>query len=397
MNILHLLSNRKWTERAEPAVNLALAQRALGHTVLFACGRWTLPEGEERSVAAHAEKKGLQPVILELPKHFRLSAVLKDVPAIRHLVKEHGIAILHAHMENAHLLAALALRGASTTVRLIKQSYDAGGPPRGWRSSILHRRYTDGLMVLSEAARETAMSVFRLPAERVAVIEPGIDLDFFSPSGSRNEARRSLGISPDHFVAGMVTRIRSDRRPDLLVQALARLALSFPELRVLLVGRGEAAGEMAGMARTLGVDARLTMPGYLSGPGLRQAYEAMDILVYPVPGTDQSCRTVREAMAMGLPVIAGRHGFLPQLVEEKVTGWFMAESAESLAAVMESLYRRAAEVRALRPAVRRRAEVRFSLPLQAERSIEFYRNVIEAGARVVVSQKPDERGRSSLP
>lgn len=35
MNVLHLLSNHRWTERAEPAADLAVAQKKLGaHVVL---------------------------------------------------------------------------------------------------------------------------------------------------------------------------------------------------------------------------------------------------------------------------------------------------------------------------------------------------------------------------
>ena len=38
MKVLHLLSNWKWTERSEPAVDLAVAQSKLGAEIRFVCG-----------------------------------------------------------------------------------------------------------------------------------------------------------------------------------------------------------------------------------------------------------------------------------------------------------------------------------------------------------------------
>jgi colanic acid/amylovoran biosynthesis glycosyltransferase len=49
---------------------------------------------------------------------------------------------------------------------------------------------------------------------------------------------------------------------------------------------------------------------------------------------------LKEAMALGLPVVATRHAGIPELVEDGVSGWLVPErNAEALAGALERLYR----------------------------------------------------------
>jgi len=61
-----------------------------------------------------------------------------------------------------------------------------------------------------------------------------------------------------------------------------------------------------------------------------------------VPGTDVSCRAVREWMAMGRAVIATRRAPLPELIDDGVDGRLVAEEADALAAAVWELTSRAA-------------------------------------------------------
>jgi len=86
---------------------------------------------------------------------------------------------------------------------------------------------------------------------------------------------------------------------------------------------------------------------------------------------------VREAMAAGLPVIAPGIGFLPELIEDHVSGRLMDLAGENLAPILEEL--RQDEVK-LRDMSRRSLEVshlRFSPRLQAERTLNFYQKLLK--------------------
>jgi glycosyltransferase involved in cell wall biosynthesis len=107
----------------------------------------------------------------------------------------------------------------------------------------------------------------------------------------------------------------------------------------------------------------------------------MDVLVYPMPGTDKSCRTVREGMASRVPVIASRIGFLPELIENGVNGRLMDLSPESLADILSGLIRDHDELDRMARLGSETAKQRFSTSLQAKRTLSFYEKLLSGKGR----------------
>lgn len=376
MKILHLLSNRRWTERSEPAVDLALAERALGAEVTFVCGR--SPKRSEHDVAFYARRKGLDPVVvLEMPKHFRLFPAFRDVGKLRKLMASFNSDVIHCHMPNAHLLGSMA-GGRAKPPFVVRSCYDPDGPKNDLRSRFLYRRCTDGLVVISEAAKNKAIRRYGFPSDAILVAEPGIDLDRFSRDREISGGREDFGLKQGQFVIGVVTRIRETRRIDVALTAVRALAEEFPGLRLLLVGRGRKNAVEKVVKKPsleMGIADRVILAGYCHNDRLVAAYRAMDVLVYPVPGTDKSCRTVREAMASGVPVIAPGIGFLPELIENHVNGRFMDLSPGSLAYILSGLIMDRGKLEAMARHASETAKQRFSTALQAERTLSFYRKL----------------------
>jgi len=250
---------------------------------------------------------------------------------------------------------------------------------------LLYKFGTDGLVVLNEKSKQAAMAGNGVEAQRLQVVEPGIDLARFSPRREIEADRRFFGLKPDYFVIGVVSRIRDSRRLDILLNALSALAPTHSQLRLLLVGRGREGAVEAVVekpAREMKISDRIVMPGYCHGDLLVAAYRAMDILVYPIPGSDKSCRTVREAMAAGIPVIAPAIGFLPELIEDHVTGRLMDPAGESLAGILRELMQDKDKLRGMGDHALECATRRFALDLQARKTLDFYQRLLgsrEAG------------------
>jgi len=379
IKVIHLLSNWKWTEISEPAVDLALAQQKLGAAVEFVCGRGPADRCKRR-VDYQARLKKLDPIhVLDMPKHFRLLPAAKDYAKLGSILQQFQPDVIHCHKSNAHLLGFMR-RGISKPPLIVRSCYDPAGPRYDMRSRFLHRFGTEGMVVINDRSKQTILARNGFAPETVQVIEPGIDLDRFCPQRKIAEDRQNFGVKADSFVVGVVSRIRDSRRLDISLQAIAALAAGFPQLQLLLVGRGrEGAVErvVEAPARELGILDRIVMAGYCDGDRLVAAYRAMDVLVYANPGSDKSCRTVREAMAAGIPVIAPGTGFLPELIEDQVTGRLMALSWESLAQILEELIQDDGKVREMGDRSLETALQRFSPMLQAERTLEFYRKLLK--------------------
>jgi glycosyltransferase involved in cell wall biosynthesis len=103
-----------------------------------------------------------------------------------------------------------------------------------------------------------------------------------------------------------------------LVQAMPAVLRAVPQARFVLAGRGDRAALLS-LARSLGVEEALELPGWVEGDRKDQLLRAADVFVLPsyYEGLPVG---VMEAMARGIPVVATRVGGIPDLVAHGVSG-----------------------------------------------------------------------------
>jgi glycosyltransferase involved in cell wall biosynthesis len=91
-------------------------------------------------------------------------------------------------------------------------------------------------------------------------------------------------------------------------------------------------------------------------------------LVFPIDWPEPFGLVMIEAMAMGTPTIAFRHGSVEEIIEDGITGFVVDNVAQAIAAV--------AKLPQLdRAAIRRRFEERFSIRRTAENYVSLYRKL----------------------
>ena len=386
MNILHLLSNFRWTERAEPTVNLILGQNRIpGVEATLVCGK-NRPEADLiDSVVYQAPRLGVEPLVLNFTKHFRLIPAVKDIRSLRRHTNQTRVDVMHCHMPNAILLGGLTARKVSPRPLVVATVYEPDGPEPTLRMRLSAGR-VDGWIVMSDAAAEDLRSRYGVSPEVIRQIIPPVDLDRFSKAVEL-DGKAVFGLDQDDVVFGMVARYSEARKSEWVIEAFKLIAEDCPKLRLFFVGRGDLRTYVEEPAEAFGVSDRVTLAGYCRYDRLVEAYAAMDAFVYPAPGTDKSARAVREAMAAGLPVVAARTGILPQLVRDGETGLLADPNPEGLATVMRRLYRDEQERRAMGRAALETAQREFSIERQSAESLEFYRFLMEAGSLSAVPKE----------
>jgi glycosyltransferase involved in cell wall biosynthesis len=317
LRCLHLFANYKWTGPADPAIRCAARLRSLGADVVFARAGWTLPRAEHR-MELELARAGV-PVVagLELRKHFHLSSVLRDRAALAARLVRGEFDLLHCHLSADHLIAALAKRRARRRARrrilLVRSLYDSEAPRPTVRARIAFRE-TDAIVVPTEAVAARAAAAFHLPRRAVLVQEPPTE-----PSSLRacGDLRARLGVDSSHFVVGITARIQPHRRFDLLWDVARRVVDAEPACRFVLLGRGNAEDTrtlVEAPIERLGLTGHVMRPGYLQEPDYSLALRSLDLFLFLVPGSDGTCRAVREAMSFGVPVVATARGMLPHLL-----------------------------------------------------------------------------------
>lgn len=384
--ILHLFANYKWTGPADPAIRAAADLRRLGLDVVFARAGWTLPGAEHRMDMELA--RAHMPVVggLSLPKHFRPWLLLRDRRTLAERLVRGDFDILHAHQPADHLVAALALaRARKVSARrpvLVRTLYDPDAPARSWRTRQAFAG-TDGVLAPSSAVARAVVERFGLSAARVLVQEPTTPLTRSAPAG---DLRARFGASPEHVLVGITARIQPHRRFDLLWETAAAVVKIAPQTRFVLLGRGNAADTVAlvqAPLERLGLRDHVLLPGYLYEPEYTQALRSLDVFLFLVPGSDGTCRAVREAMAMGLPVVATPRGMLPQILAPVADsgappGIVAREEPDALAAAVLSLIEDRGRRRAMGSAARVRVEREMDPARAARRLREFYAHLLSA-------------------
>ena len=377
MNLLHIFSNWKWTGPAEHALNAAVHFMQKGHRVVFACA--VPPQPVEDSILKRAEQAGLEiQKGLYLNKHFTIRRNARDMYRLRSYVQSNSFQLIHTHLPNDHLLTAGARLLGACRVPIIRTVYDGPELRPTLRNRLLMKYCTDSLITVSEAARQAISNVFRIPACRIWNICPGVDCDKFNPGIDGSGVRKQYGISADDPVVGIVARVQKHRRFEVLIRALSQVIEQIPRLKVLLIGRGTHMEEIAVKpVHELGLENNIIMTGYHL-EDYPEMLAALDVKIFLVPGSDGSCRAVRETMAMGKPVIAAKRGMLPELVQDGVSGFVVEDTPENLARALISLVNDLPLRRKMGEAARQRICSEFSIKGQMEKVESVYRQTLES-------------------
>lgn len=375
MRVLHLFSDWKWTGPAEPVVNLCRELQAVGIEVLLACRRPM--EGYPVSIEGRAKERGVKvTTAFHLNRYLDPKETLQDFYSLPGFLKKGKFEIVHSHLSHDHALGAWASRRCG--VPLVRTNHKARALKKSLGNMWLLKRATDGLVEFSKRALEENVRRFGLDPQRCLLVEGAVDLKRFDPSLTSRDVRAALGVGPQEVLVGIVARMQRHRRFSLLLEAMFILTQKKLPVKLMVLGRGTHMQKVAvEPARRMGIQDRVIFPGYRAEDYV-EYLSAIDLKVFLVPGSDGTCRAVREAMAMGKPIVCTRRGMLEELVEDGVTGILVEEEPEALAAALEKMVL-APDLRlAMGEAARHRALRDFSIRKQALRTAEFYHEVAAA-------------------
>ncbi len=167
------------------------------------------------------------------------------------------------------------------------------------------------------------------------------------------------------------------------LRAFARFAEDYPEARLTIAGEGPLLSTLKEFASELRLTDHVDFPGFLSQEELRSAYYDAHLFAHPSElGKDGNQEGVPnsmlEAMATGLPVLATRHGGIPEAVEDGVSGILVDEKDyKALAEAMLALANQEEDYRKMSEAAHLAVADKFDLPAQVRVLESYYEEVLE--------------------
>ena len=174
------------------------------------------------------------------------------------------------------------------------------------------------------------------PEEKIVVHGSGIDCDRFA-------------FSPRYLPADGRVRIATTGRLvekkgiEYCIRAIAQLSQSYPNIEYHIIGDGPLQADLQQLTQELSVAPLVNLRGGKSQPELIEILNTCQLFlatsVTAADGNqDAPVITLKEAMAMGLPVIGSNHGGIPELVEDGVSGFLTPErDAEAIAEKLKYL------------------------------------------------------------
>ncbi|MDE2133797.1 MAG: glycosyltransferase [Alphaproteobacteria bacterium] len=288
-----------------------------------------------------------------------------DIAWLGRILAEEGAGLLHAHTYGSHVLAART--GLRHELPLLRTEHGV----RHYRdpSCALNRhwalRHTTRIVAVSEFVARTVAAVAPYAREKTRVIPNGIDLAHFRPVPPPADGP---------FTISTVSRLDPIKRIALAIEAAART----PGVRLNIVGEGGEREKLERLARKRGVEGRVQFLGHLADP--RPAIAASDIVINCTREEGLGLAVI-EAAAMRRPAVAFDCGGIPEIVQDRRTGWLVRDhTVDALAAALAEAAASRSQAAELGINARAWMEARFGIDAMCKSYAVVYRELAGGAA-----------------
>jgi colanic acid biosynthesis glycosyl transferase WcaI len=204
-------------------------------------------------------------------------------------------------------------------------------------------RSCDRLVVVTPAFKEYLIQHWRVPDEKIFVVQNGVETSLFSRLASNVAIRRELGAE-EKFVASYIGTMGNAHGLETLLEAASHLRERAPQVLFLLVGEGAEKARIVSLARSRGLtnvrfvdqQPRDKVPAYITASDACLVLLKRTELFKTVLPTK-----MLEFMSCARPVILGVDGHARSVMEQANAGIFF--TPEDPAALADGVMRLAAD------------------------------------------------------
>ena len=312
-------------------------------------------------------------------RHFRKTTTeqLRTVGSLIRKFRREKPDILHAYLPAANVIGPVAARLAGVRRVIVSKRALADykvGFPLLQKVESLGNHLADVILVNSDAVRRDVERTERHWGGKFRKIYNGVaPIPPWSPEEKEAFRRREKIPTNAHIVLSISNFYPYKGHADL-VEAIARIAPSFPEAIFLLVGRDSGMLDATRTrVRERGIERAVRFLG--SRTDVADLLRASDMFVHPSREEGFS-NAILEAMAAGLPVVACDVGGNPEAVVDGETGRLVPpRDPERLAGAMAELISDVSKRKIFGYAGIRRAAEQFSLDRMVEEMGSLYESL----------------------
>lgn len=289
--------------------------------------------------------------------------------AVVRIVRDEAPYFLHTHLVHGDVYGAIASRALRIPFVSTRHNDDRYllGPFRFVDRAFASRARR--VVAISHAVRRFLVEAAGFPAERIETIHYGLDRP---PQAASELTPADAGVPPGAPLLLAVGRLAEQKDHATALRAFAALRERHPEAVLAILGIGPLEQETRRLARELGLDGAVLLPGRLE---IRDWLAAASVLVHS-SRWEGFGMVLLEAMLAGVPIAATRASAVPEVVADGETGLLVEPGDwQGLASALAALLSDPARARALGEAGRERARRRFSVARMTERTLALYESL----------------------
>ncbi len=177
------------------------------------------------------------------------------------------------------------------------------------------------IWTVSHYTRGIASDANDLNTDKIKILPCAVNGDRFTPGPKPADLLERYGLRGAKVLMS-VTRLWSGdiyKGVDVTIQALSQIAEVFPEVKYLIIGRGDDQPRLAKLAEDLGVQDRVVFAGFVPTEELVYHYRLAD--AYVMPSQEGFGIVYLEAMACGVPVLSGDADGSADPLQNGKLGW----------------------------------------------------------------------------
>jgi glycosyltransferase involved in cell wall biosynthesis len=337
------------------------------------------------------QARGLNMVGLPISRSMKVWKHFQSTISLYRFLRAHHFDIVHVHTPIAGLIGRFAARLARVPIKIYTAHgfyfHDEMHPLKRFFHINLERlgsSWGDFILTQSEEDRQTAIQKKIVSQDRIITIGNGVDLNRFDPdkvsSGEKLKLRNEFNIPDGAPIVGMIGRLVREKGYREFIEAAPRILSEFPDTHFLCIGDELQSDHDASKREFLDRIRVLNLTDRIHFTGMRSDIpELLSILsVYTLPSYREGMpRSVIEAMAMGLPVVATNIRGCREEVVHGETGYLIPpRSTEDLARAVIDLLADPGRAQAYGSAGLFRVREIFSENLVLKRQLDVYMRLI---------------------
>ncbi|HYG75966.1 MAG TPA: glycosyltransferase family 4 protein [Planctomycetota bacterium] len=379
LTIIQADFHRHWGGQAEVVLALSKALAARSHRITIACPPTKVTAGktEESDLSARAREAGI-PVFSEcnFTKGFKPLSLLRDVRRLGSLLQKEKPDIYHCHGSQDHWIGALAIRKFSPTTKLIRTRHNIYPIHNHAANRWLFRKKTAQVVCIFGDQKKFFTDCGLLEAERLAVLHSPLPQEFVSAPSVERAVRRELKLSDATPLVGFVANFHPDKAPLDFVATAARVMKLHRDVHFAMAGHGPLDEPIRAELARLDLGSRFHMLGFRKD--MVNVMASFDLLALTSVTREASSTVLKQAGAMGVPVIATDVGGTREVVDDGRTGILVKPGdVDALTMAVLALLNDPAKSRAMGEAGRKKVLSEFTAAAIAERTEALYFQALE--------------------